>query len=214
MLIRHEQGDVQQQPINRVPSSRLLDAAEDLILQSGFGGTSVDRVIEKAGVTKGTFFYHFDSKSHLARALIDRFAAKDLELLDEAFRRAEKLTKDPLRQVLLVVEFFEEKFADLEELYPGCLFASYVYEAQLFDAPTMKIVMEFAHQWRRRLAPKLREAMKLHPPRKEFDPDEVADGLTVVFEGLMILSKLVKDPKAIAAHLRHYRRYLELLFDR
>ena len=194
--------------------TKLLDAAEDLILNSGFGGTSLDRLIERAGVTKGTFFYHFDSKADLARALIERFAAKDLEILDEAFRRAEKLYKDPLRQVLAVVEFFEEKFAELDRPYPGCLFASYVYEAQLFDAPTMEVVCSFAHLWRRRLAPKLREAMKLHPPKRPVDPDELADGLTVVFEGSMILSKLVKDPKAIAAHLRHYRRYLELIFER
>ena len=59
---------------------------------------------------------------------------------------------------------------------------------------------------------KLREAARLHPPRQAVDPGELADVLTVVFEGSMILSKLLKDPKAIAAHLRHYRRYLELLF--
>jgi TetR/AcrR family transcriptional regulator, transcriptional repressor for nem operon len=197
-----------------VTRTKLLDAAQELILQSGFAGTSVDRVIEKAGVTKGTFFYHFDSKAELARALIDRFSATDVELLEEALRRAEALSKDPIRQVLAVVDFFEEKFEKLDHLYPGCLFASYVYEAQLFDPPTLEIVARFAHLWRRRLAPKLREAIKLHPPKKNVDPDELADGLTVVFEGSMILSKLVKDPKAIAAHLRHYRRYLELLFEK
>jgi TetR/AcrR family transcriptional regulator, transcriptional repressor for nem operon len=197
-----------------VTRTKLLDAAQELILHAGFGGTSVDKVIEKAGVTKGTFFYHFDSKADLAKALIDRFSCKDIELLEDALRRAEKATKDPLRQVLAVVDYFIELFADLDHLYPGCLFASYVYEAQLFDAPTMETVADFAYQWRRRLAPKLREAMKLHPPKRDFDADEVADGLTVVFEGSMILSKLVKDPKAIAAHLRHYRRYIELLFER
>jgi len=197
-----------------ITRTKLLDAAEDLILNSGFGGTSVDRLIERAGVTKGTFFYHFESKADLAKALIDRFSARDLEIMEEAIRRAEQLFKDPLKQVLAVVDFFEEKFAALEQPYPGCLFASYVYEAQLFDAPTMATVASFAHLWRKRLAPKLREAIKLHPPKKDVDPDELADGLTVVFEGSMILSKLVKDPKAIAAHLRHYRRYLELLFGR
>src|SRR5262250_259039 len=127
-----------------VTRSKLLDAAQELILHSGFGGTSVDKVIEKAGVTKGTFFYHFESKAELAKALIDRFAAKDLELLDDALRRAEKASKDPLRQVLTVVDYFIEQFSCLEHLYPGCLFASYVYEAQLFDTPTLQVVADFA----------------------------------------------------------------------
>ena len=197
-----------------ITRTKLLDAAQELILRSGFGGTSVDKVIEKAGVTKGTFFYHFESKADLAKALIDRFSAKDIEFLEDALRRAEKQSKDPLRQVLSVVDYFIDLFANLDQTYPGCLFACYVYEAQLFDTATMDTVADFAHQWRRRLAPKLREAMKLHPPKKDFDADEVADGLTVVFEGSMILSKLMKDPTAIAAHLRHSRRYVELLFDR
>ncbi len=197
-----------------VTRSKLLDVAQELILGNGFAGTSVDKLIEKAGVTKGTFFYHFASKADLAKALIDRFYAKDIEILEDALRRAEKLSKDPLRQVLAVVDYFIELFANMDHVYPGCLFASYIYEAQLFDAPTMETVVNFAHQWRRMLSPKLKEAIKAHPPKKEFDPDEVADALTVVFEGSMILSKLVKDPKAIATHLRHYRQYIELLFAR
>ena len=195
-----------------VTRSKLLDAAQELILECGFAGTSVDRLIEKAGVTKGTFFYHFDSKAALARALIDRFAAVDLRMLEESLRHGESISKDPARQVLGLVDFFISKFADLDRPYPGCLFASYIYEAKLFDAETLKVASGFAFDWRKRVGAKMREAMKAHPPRRPVDPDELADGLTVAFEGAMILSKLVHDPKSIAVHLRHYRRYLELIF--
>lgn len=196
-----------------VTRKKLLDAAQELILEAGFAGTSVDKVIEKAGVTKGTFFYHFDSKALLARALIDRFADHDRELLDESIRLAEKRSPDPVRQVLAVVEHFESMFEALRTPYAGCLFASYAYEAQLFDVPTMDVAVGFVKLWRKRLGDKIREAVKARPPKKPVNPDELADALTVAFEGSMILSKLLKDPKAIAVHLRHYRRYLELLFD-
>ena len=46
--------------------TKIMDAAERLILEQGFGGTSIDRVIEGAGVTKGTFFYNFRTKTDLA----------------------------------------------------------------------------------------------------------------------------------------------------
>src|SRR5688572_5153463 len=127
-----------------ITRGKLLDAAQDLILDCGFAGTSVDRVIEKAGVTKGTFFYHFESKAALARALIDRFAATDRDMLEESIRHAEGLSKDPLRQVLAVVDYFECRFAALDKPSPGCLFASYLYEAQLFDAPTLQVATDFA----------------------------------------------------------------------
>jgi TetR/AcrR family transcriptional repressor of nem operon len=41
----------------------IMDAAQGLILQQGFAATSIDEIIERTGVTKGAFFYHFKSKS-------------------------------------------------------------------------------------------------------------------------------------------------------
>ena len=55
----------------------ILDAAEALILDHGFGATSVDAVVARAGITKGAFFHHFPSKAELGRALIERFAQAD-----------------------------------------------------------------------------------------------------------------------------------------
>ena len=52
---------------------KLLEVAEQSILQKGFAGTSIDDVIREVGITKGGFFYHFDSKDHLAVALLEQF---------------------------------------------------------------------------------------------------------------------------------------------
>ena len=42
--------------------TRILDAAQALVLKQGYAGTSVDDVIAAAGTTKGGFFHHFPSK--------------------------------------------------------------------------------------------------------------------------------------------------------
>jgi len=42
---------------------RILACAEAVILQKGFGGTSIDDILESASITKGGFFYHFDGKN-------------------------------------------------------------------------------------------------------------------------------------------------------
>ena len=44
---------------------RILACAEAVILQKGFSGTSIDDILEKASITKGGFFYHFDGKPGL-----------------------------------------------------------------------------------------------------------------------------------------------------
>ncbi len=43
----------------------IIDAAQALFLDSGFGATSMDAVAEKAGVSKRTVYSHFDSKESL-----------------------------------------------------------------------------------------------------------------------------------------------------
>jgi AcrR family transcriptional regulator len=52
---------------------RLLRAAVDLYSAKGFSGASVDDVVRRAGVTKGAFYHHFESKAHLILAIHDRF---------------------------------------------------------------------------------------------------------------------------------------------
>ncbi len=191
----------------------ILDAAEALILERGFAASSIDDMVGRAHTTKGSFFYHFDSKAALAHALVERFARLDQAQLDSKMARAEALARDPAQQLLIFVGLFREEFAALTEPFPGCLFASYVYEAQLFDDEVHRIIDDNMRVWRRRLAAKISEAKAAHPPRLEIDAESLADMLTVVFEGAFILSKTLKEPAVAADQLTHYRNYLELLFS-
>lgn len=192
--------------------TKIMDAAERLILEQGFGGTSIDRVIENASITKGTFFYHFKSKADLAYALVERYSHLDLGHLDNNLKIAESRSDDPLEQILIFVRLFEEGAEELTEPYPGCLFGSYCYEAGLFDDRTLAVIQETMLTWRERMGAKLREAMQRHPPRRPVDVETLADMMTVIFEGAFILSKTLKEPKVVSAQARHYRTYLELLF--
>lgn len=190
----------------------LMDAAESLVLRHGLAGTTVDSVVDEAGVTKGTFFYHFDTKNELARALVERYEAHDEDLMDRHMTEAERRSDDPLRQVLTFVELFEEQMEELTEPFPGCLFASYCYQNEMYDDESRRVVREGLLRWRTRVGEKLRRAIERHPPRESVDPEELADMLTAIFEGSFILSKTLSEPAAVARQLAHYRRYLRLLF--
>jgi TetR/AcrR family transcriptional repressor of nem operon len=190
---------------------RILDAAEALILTHGFSASSIDRIILRAEVTKGTFFYHFESKAALALALVKRYAEADARMYAEQMTRAERLARDPKQQLLLFVGLLEEMFLS-PQAPTGCLFASYCYEAHLFDDDTHEIIRQALLLWRRELRQKLERIALAHPPRIEVDLESLADGLNVVLEGAYVLSRTLKSPNLVAHQLRHFRNYLELVF--
>jgi TetR/AcrR family transcriptional regulator, transcriptional repressor for nem operon len=190
----------------------IMDAAQELILQHGFAGTSVDAILERVSLTKGAFFHHFRSKGELAQALIERFAAADEAVLRSALERSERLTRDPVQRLLLFVSLLEEQAAALIEPYPGCLFASFCHEAQLFDEDVHGVIRAGFEHWQAEVSARVRAAMAHRPPRLEVSPDDVAAMLTAVVEGAFILSRSLNDAALLARQLRHYRNYLELLF--
>ena len=190
----------------------IMDAAQDLILQQGFAATSIDAIIERTGVTKGAFFYHFKSKGALAHALVERYAAVDAEHLERTLDRAERLSRDPLQQVLIFVGLLEDEAGELTEPFAGCLYASYCYEEQLFDEHTLGVVRAGVQHWRERFRGKLEAVLDRHPPRLPATAQELSGMILALFEGSFVLSRILAEPRYIAEQLAHYRNYLELLF--
>lgn len=67
-----------------VRKNEILDVAEELFNSKGFDGTTISEIIEKAGVARGTIYYHFKSKEDILDALIDRYGAELLEAVKKA----------------------------------------------------------------------------------------------------------------------------------
>lgn len=192
---------------------RILDAAQEQVLERGFAATSVDAIQEAAGISRGTFFYHFPSKDDLARALIERYAEKDRGLVDDLMARAESLASDPLQQALVFLGLWEELFRETGAGEAGCLFASYSYEAGLFDEHTHALIVGSIEHWREALGGKLEEAMRRHAPRApETDPYVLADVGYGILQGAFIFGRALSDPSVMIKHLRLFRTLLEVLF--
>ena len=59
--------------------TEFLDTAQELFFTKGYEKTSVEAIIKKMGLSKGTFYYYFKSKEGLLDALIERLSEKILE---------------------------------------------------------------------------------------------------------------------------------------
>jgi AcrR family transcriptional regulator len=68
--------------------ARLFAAAAELIGERGFHGTTVDDIVARAGVAKGTVYYHFKSKAELFDGLLTEHFTRLSELFTEAVASA------------------------------------------------------------------------------------------------------------------------------
>ncbi|MBN9044517.1 MAG: TetR/AcrR family transcriptional regulator [Rhizobiales bacterium] len=60
----------------------LMTAAEELFLEKGFAAASVDEIVRRADVAKGTFYLYFRSKDDILIALRERFVESYCQLLE------------------------------------------------------------------------------------------------------------------------------------
>lgn len=190
----------------------ILATAEHLILQNGYAGTSIEQIIGASGITKGGFFYHFDGKIDLARRLIDRYLEQDEAFFEGLFERARSLSEDPLQQMLIFLKLMAEAMADLQESHPGCLVASFTYESYQFDNEVRELNAEGMLAWRRKFTEQLEQVAERYPMQIEVPVSTLADSLTSIIEGAIIMSRCLDDRDMVPTQLLQYRNYLRLLF--
>lgn len=191
---------------------RILDVAYEAIVHKGFAATSIEELVEAAGITKSGFFYHFRDKNDLARQLFERFLNEDNALLDTLTSRARTLSDDPLHSLLIFLNLYAETMDDMPELHPGCLIAAITYQEQMFDRDVRRMNAESILGLRARFREWLEEIGRKHPPKLDIDLDALADQLTAVVEGSIILSKALAEPKLMGRQMRLFRDHVKLVF--
>jgi AcrR family transcriptional regulator len=191
---------------------RILDIAEHAVLHKGFAGTSLDEIIAEAGLTKSGFFYHFKDKNDLAKALLQRYLDTEWIVFEQLFKQADELSEDPLHSFLIFLKLFADTMSDLPNGHPGCLAASYVYQDFLFSRDVRDMTTEGHRIWRKRFRERLDRIAERYPPRIEADLDDMADMLSAVADGGIILSKSLHDPRVLPRQIMQYRAFVKLIF--
>jgi len=192
--------------------TRLLDVAYDSIVHKGFAATSIEELVEAAGITKSGFFYHFKDKNDLARQLFDRFLGEDEGIIETLETRARELSDDPLQSFLIFLNLYAQMMDDMETLHPGCMVASITYQERMFDADVHQMNVDYLLRMRERFTRWLSEIAESNPPRQEVDLSALADNLTGIVEGAIILSKALNDEGLMGRQTRLYRNHIKLLF--
>lgn len=100
---------------------QIVEAAASLLASKGYEATSLDDVAAAAGITKGTVYYHFDSKEALYWAVVAPNVAKTVLRAEEAVARNPSPRDAIIELVMLLTRGAREsneKYMYYQEMLP------------------------------------------------------------------------------------------------
>jgi AcrR family transcriptional regulator len=167
---------------------RLLAAADELFYAQGVHVVGVDRIVERAGVTKASLYNTFGSKDELVRAYLER------HFLNRQNRIARILASHatPRERILAV-------FAEVEDLlagaaFRGCKFISAAAESGPGEAG--EVVAEKYRAWLWSMFTDLAGAAGAR------DAKQVGRQLFLLYDGAAVAARMDEDRGAAAKAVR------------
>jgi AcrR family transcriptional regulator len=157
---------------------RLVAAAIELFYRHGFGAVGMDQVISAAGVTKTTFYKHFEGKDDLMLAALGRRDEWESEAWGRAVRKL--AGDDPARQLLAMLDVIDLWFNDPE--FRGCMFTNAAAE---FPNPHDPIHKAAAANKRR--TREQRRDLAMAAGAGPVAAETFADCFTALLEGALVL---------------------------
>jgi TetR/AcrR family transcriptional regulator, transcriptional repressor for nem operon len=196
-------------PLTRSAKTKLLATAMDVIRAQGYSATTVDDICQTAGVTKGAFFHHFESKEALAVSAAEYFSS----LADRLFSTAAyRRLADPVERLLGYVEFRKALLrGELPEF--TCLLGTMVQEAYLTHPAIREACEKYLAEHVAMLELDIAEALRTYGGDGQWSAESLATYMQALIQGAFILAKAQKGPAVAAGCLDHLRRYIQLLFD-
>ncbi len=190
----------------RIPEgsrNRLLDAAVEVFARRGYERATIDEIAAEAGLSKGTVYWHFDSKADLFQALLEERFDRPVEAVMEITRTASP----------------EEPSAPAVSAEVARLFASQPRLVQLMQEYWAAAARDPAMRERyvarqRRLRGALVETLRVRQERLgavpfALPPEQLATAFLALAVGLAMEAEV--DPGSVPASL--YGDVLALVYD-
>jgi TetR/AcrR family transcriptional repressor of uid operon len=153
---------------------RIYRAALDEFGREGYAKAQIDHIVEKAGVARGTFYFHFPTKEHVLLELQRRIEQRIVEQLVDLSERASSVPEalvEMARVVAKTGEEFEDRALGRE------LLAIYVRETRVVDASADPLVVAMVDYFA--------EAAERGEVRTDIPPEEIAGMFLTTFFGFV-----------------------------
>jgi TetR/AcrR family transcriptional regulator, transcriptional repressor for nem operon len=181
---------------------RLTEAGYALFQEAGYNATGIAQITERAGVPKGSFYNHFDSKEAFAAAILRHYADK----VEGAWQEALATAPDtPLATIAHVFQTFARHHARTG--CQGCLVGNFAGEMVRASPLCQHEIDHILVTWRQRLAELIAQAQQAGQARSDMDALTLSTFFWDAWEGALLRAK-------IAGHAAPLQDTLTLMLDK
>lgn len=166
--------------------NQLIAAGRELFSQHGYNATGIQQITDLAGVPKGSFYNHFDSKEAFAAAIIDQYA----EQLRQTWQAM--MSTAPLQPLAAISHAFAQMIAHHERAtcWKGCLIGNFAAEMAESSALCREHLASAMNGWRANLTGLIRTAQEAGEVRGDMDAAVLAALMWDVWEGALLRMKV------------------------
>lgn len=187
--------------------TKLLDAALRVFRAKGYTATTVDDICAAAGVTKGSFFHHFEGKVDLTLGAVEHWNAFTSAVFAQApYRQID----DPRERLLAYIDF---RAMLVQGALPDftCLLGTLVQETfethpAIRDACNRGIALHA-----RTVAADIAAAKAMYAPDANWNPEDLAYYTQAVIQGAFVVAKAQGNPKVAVLCIEQLRNHIEAL---
>jgi TetR/AcrR family transcriptional repressor of nem operon len=169
---------------------RIVGHATLLMYEKGYAKTTIDDVIAAAGVTKGSFYFHFASKEELGYAVIENASNHILGSLKESLDRADLTPYRRIETMLKGIQGIVEE-ADCSR---GCILGNLALETSNASEGFRERLARAFRDWSGLIASELEKMKGAGELPPDFDCAAYADFAISALEGGIMISKVTLDP--------------------
>lgn len=170
---------------------QLLEAGLQTLHLHGYNGCGVQDITDAAGVPKGSFYNHFESKEALALEALDRFwqnGANRRALLSDT-------SLDPVERLRRHFQSLSEAIAH-HEFQRGCLIGNFSSELPQSRPIRDRLAAIYA-AWARSIESCVREAEQVGRVQPRLPAADIATFLVNAWEGAVLRSKVEQDKSSL-----------------
>lgn len=170
--------------------TRLLETAMDLIWHSNYSAVGINDICKQAGVTKGGFYHHFESKANLFCAATEYYwqaVKRELDMLLSP-------SNTPLEQLENIINFiFAQKFGNDPDNIPGCPYLSAGQQSGSGEESITRTLLKMSENSFKYSLALVRNLQGGNYLESDADPERIARQMNQYIQGAVSYARITHD---------------------